>query len=144
MITKRSKYALKALLHLAEHGRTTPVQTGDIAACQGIPRKFLEQILRDLRNRGMVRSHHGRRGGFTLARDPAQIRLIDVLRLVEGPMAPLPCLSRTAYARCEDCGDEEICGVRRLFKDAYDAMLKQAERKTLADGIAPTERKRVP
>lgn len=142
MITKRAKYALKALLHLAEHGRTAPCQTRDIAERNHIPRKFLEQILFDLRNRGVVRSHQGRGGGFTLAKDPREIRLIDVMRFVDGPMAPLPCLSRTAYSRCEDCEDEESCGVRLLFEGPYDAMLEEAEGKTLADGIANPERRR--
>jgi Rrf2 family protein len=143
VITKRAKYALKALLHLAEHGRTTPCQTRDMAEQCRIPRKFLEQILLDLRNRGVVRSYRGQGGGFTLVRDPGEIRLIDILRLVDGPMAPLPCLSQTAYARCDDCEDEESCGVRRLFLEAYGAMLEQAERKTLADGITRAKEGRV-
>jgi Rrf2 family protein len=142
LITKRAKYALKALLHLAEHGRTTPCQTRDIAEKCRIPRKFLEQILLDLRNRGLVRSHQGRGGGFTLAKDPREISLTDALRLVDGPMAPLPCLSKTAYAPCDDCEDEENCGVRRLFLEAYGAMLERAEGQTLADGIADPENRR--
>jgi len=142
VITKRAKYALKALLHLAEHGRTTPCQTREMAEQCRIPRKFLEQILLDLRNRGVVRSYRGQGGGFTLVGDPGEIRLIDVFRLVDGPMAPLPCLSQTAYTRCDDCEDEESCGVRRLFLEPYGAMLERAERKTLADGIANSERRR--
>jgi Rrf2 family protein len=142
VITKRAKYALKALLHLAEHGRTTPCQTRDMAEQCRIPRKFLEQILLDLRNRGLVRSHRGQGGGFTLAGDPGELRLMDLMRLVGGPMAPLPCLSQTAYTRCDDCEDEESCGVRRLFLEPYGAMLERAEGTTLADGIPHSRRRR--
>ena len=103
MITKRAKYAIKALLHLARHRGQGPLQANVIAEQQQIPLKFLETILLQLRNCELIRSKVGKGGGHELIGDPATIDLLTVLRAIDGPMAPLPCLSKTAYARCDDC-----------------------------------------
>ena len=136
MISQRSRYALKALLHLAAAPRGKVVRTREIAAQENIPEPFLEQIVVDLRRAGFVESRRGKMGGHLLARPAAEISLATVLRTVEGPVAPVSCLSRTAYRRCEDCADEGTCALRRLFKESHDAMLRVMESRTLADFVA--------
>ncbi|WP_092617069.1 RrF2 family transcriptional regulator [Roseospirillum parvum] len=122
MISQKAKYALRALLALADVGVGESVLISDIAERQRIPRKFLEQILLDLKNRGLLSSRRGKNGGYALLRDPNQITVGDVVRIVDGPLAPLPCLSRMAYRRCEDCdGNEDACRIRRVFAEAHRA-----------------------
>jgi Rrf2 family protein len=135
MITKRAKYAIKALLHLARHRGQGPLQANVIAEQQQIPLKFLETILLQLRNCELIRSKVGKGGGHELIGDPATIDLLTVLRAIDGPMAPLPCLSKTAYARCDDCPDEKTCGARLLFKDIHDRSLALLGTTTLADSL---------
>ena len=101
MLSKRAKYALKALLALTEHKGDEPVRIADLAARERIPPKFLELILLDLRNQGMVQSRKGKRGGYLLARDPSRIPVGQVVRLFDGPLAPVPCASQTGYVRCD-------------------------------------------
>lgn len=139
MISQRSRYALKALLHLACAPRGTVVRAHEIASRENIPEPFLEQIMVDLRRAGFVDSRRGKSGGHLLARPAELITLATVLRSIEGPVAPLTCLSRTAYRRCEDCSDEKTCTLRRLFKETHDAMLQVLEHRTLAD-IVDTSR----
>ena len=141
MISQKAKYAFKALVLLARCGMGTSLQTDDIAAQAAIPRKFLEQILLQLKANGLVESRRGRGGGYLLVADPAKITVSQVLRIVDGPIAPLACISRTAYSRCKDCTDEAQCGVRRLFAETYAATLARMEKTTLAaalDGKPPT------
>jgi len=134
MLTARTKYALKALLHLARVG--TRCRAADIAAAQAIPTRFLEQILHELREEGIVVSHPGKGGGHELARAPGAIDLLEIWRAIEGPVAPVPCLSQTAYARCDDCADERTCGVRRLLREMHHESLRVLEGTTLADALA--------
>lgn len=136
MITQRSRYALKALVRLARASRTESVRTRDIAEAEGIPQAFLEQIMLDLKRARLVSSKRGREGGYVLAVDPQKLSLAAVLRQIDGPVAPLPCLSRTAYQRCEDCADEETCALRHIFAETHEAMLQVLEKRTLADAIA--------
>ncbi len=136
MLTNRTKYAIKALLHLARQRGLGLCQAKAIAAEERIPRKFLELILADLRHARLIRSKAGNGGGHELARPPAAIPLLEVIRVIEGPAAPLPCLSRTAYARCADCPDEHACGTRRLLASIYQATFDQLSSTTLADGWA--------
>ncbi len=120
MLTRKSKYGLKALLLLArEHGRG-PVLASEIADREGIPEKFLQLILLDLRRRGIVRSKRGQGGGYQLARDPAEINFGEVIRILEGPLALTPCVSQTAYQRCDECADERRCGIRLVMKEVRD------------------------
>ncbi|MEX2318339.1 MAG: Rrf2 family transcriptional regulator [Bauldia sp.] len=136
MISQKAKYAFKALFHLAEHAKGASVQIEEIARAAGIPRKFLEHILLDLKKQGIVASRRGRAGGYVLLKDPSETTIGGVLRAVDGPIAPLPCISRTAYRRCSDCKDEKTCIVRRLFADTYAASLLLMDGTTLADAMA--------
>jgi len=136
MISQKTKYALKALLTLAdEAARPKPeaLTIEEIARRSQAPKRFLEHILLDLRNTGIIDSRRGRSGGYLLVRDPATVSIGALLRQVDGPIAPLPCLSRTAYARCEDCEDEATCRVRRTFSQVFYAYLLLIESLTLAD-----------
>jgi Rrf2 family protein len=121
MLSKKSKYAIKALIALAEHGPDTPVRIGDLAAEQQIPKKFLEGILLSLRNHGLLHSRKGQGGGYVLTGDPSKIMLGQIVRMFDGPLAPVPCASQTAYVPCEDCEDEAACGVRIAMKEVRDA-----------------------
>lgn len=138
MISKKAKYALRALIALARARPGATLQIAEIAAAEDIPRKFLEQILVDLKNRGLVASKRGAAGGYALLKPADEIAFIDVLRIIDGPVAPLPCLSLTAYNRCDDCVSEKACALRRAF-----APIVAAQRAAL-DGvtIASAARKR--
>jgi Rrf2 family protein len=136
VISQKAKYAFKALVVLAKRGRGESVQTDEIAEVGAIPRKFLEQILLQLKASGLVESRRGRAGGYLLAADPAAISVSQVLRIIDGPIAPLACISRTAYARCRDCRDETLCAVRRLFAETYASTLEKLEQTTLAQALA--------
>ncbi len=141
MITSRARYALKTMLHLARADSGQLVQANDIADEEHIPIKFLEQILIDLRRAGLVSSTRGRYGGYQLAAPAKDILLLRILRAIDGPVAPLSCLSQTAYVACTDCDDEELCGVRNLMEGAYKASIRYMENTTLADGIVGRGRK---
>lgn len=130
MISQRAKYALKALIALARS--ETSAMIGDIAERHRIPHKFLEQILLDLKYQGIVQSKRGRSGGYSLLRPADQITFGEVLRVVDGPLAPLPCLSRTAYRRCKDCRDEKACEVRRVFADVATSARAVLDQTTIA------------
>ena len=147
MITQKAKYAFKALFHLAEQPGGKSIQIEEIAKGAGVPRKFLEHILLELKKKGIVASRRGRAGGYVLIKKPGEMTIGNILRAVDGPIAPLPCISRTAYRRCTDCKDEKTCVVRRLFADTYSATLLLMDGTTLADAMAgrtPTEVARVP
>lgn len=133
MLTNRAKYAIKALLHLARRRGEGPIQAGVIAEAEHIPLKFLELIVLQLRNHGIIRSKVGKGGGHELVKEPEDITLLMVVRIIDGPVAPLPCLSHTAYHRCDDCDDEKTCGTRRLFKSVHDAAIETMSATTLAD-----------
>lgn len=136
MISQKAKYALRALVALARAPRGEPVLISDIAEDQSIPKKFLEQILLDLKHHGIVVSRRGRAGGYQLLKEPAEITFGQVLRIIDGPIAPLPCLSKIAYRRCEDCVSETECEVRRVFAEVTDATRRVLDTATLADAIA--------
>ncbi len=131
MLSKKAKYALKALLALAAHSGTDPIRIADLARRQRIPRKFLELILLDLRNAGLVRSIRGPAGGYLLARRPTRIHLGEVVRMFDGPIAPVPCASQHFYQRCRDCPDEAACGVRLAMKQVRDASARILDRTTI-------------
>ncbi len=136
MISQKARYAFKALIALARSPSPACRQARDIAESEQIPLSFLEQILLELRRAGVVASRRGREGGHYLLKEPAAISFGAVLRLIDGPVAPLPCLSRTAYRRCHDCKDEKNCVIRRGFSRAYDATLNVLERTSIADALA--------
>ncbi|MBL8977324.1 MAG: Rrf2 family transcriptional regulator [Gemmatimonadetes bacterium] len=132
MLSKKSKYAIKALLGLAEHGSDEPMRIADLARQESLPQKFLELILLDLRNAGVVQSRKGKGGGYLLARPAERIMLGQVVRLFDGPLAPVPCASQTAYVPCADCADEATCGVRLAMKEVRDATARILDQTSLA------------
>ncbi|HEY6725289.1 MAG TPA: Rrf2 family transcriptional regulator [Polyangiaceae bacterium] len=133
MLTMRTRYALKALTVLAATGSSKPVLIGELAEREAIPRKFLEAILRELKQHGLLTAQRGRGGGYALRLKPEEITLASVIRALDGPIAPVPCLSRTAYRKCDECKDERTCGVKLVLKDLYDATAQVLEGTTLAD-----------
>jgi Rrf2 family protein len=135
MITMKTKYALKALGYLATAPPEAPVLIAEIADREDIPRKFLELILAELKQHGFVRSRKGRGGGYYLAVAPHKISVAAIMRVLDGSLAPVPCLSRTAYQRCEGCRDEATCGVRLVLQEMYEASVKLLESTTLADFV---------
>jgi Rrf2 family protein len=135
MISQKAKYALRALVALAKEPPGTSIFIGDIAESQNIPKKFLEQILLELKHHGVVVSRRGKAGGYGLLRPADTISFGEILRIVDGPIAPLPCLSKIAYRRCEDCSEEASCEVRRVFARVADATRDVLDRTTVADAI---------
>ena len=136
MISQKAKYALRALVALAKKPQGLPVFIGDIAESENIPKKFLEQILLDLKHHGLVASRRGKAGGYGLLRPADTISFGEVLRIVDGPIAPLPCLSKIAYRRCDDCAEEASCEVRRCFVQVADVTRSVLARITLSQSIA--------
>lgn len=136
MLSQKAKYALRALLMLAANSTEHPLLIADIADAQRIPKKFLEQILLDLKFNGLVASRRGKHGGYVLLKPADLITLADVMRMIDGPIAPLPCLSRTAYQRCEDCQGEADCLLRQSFAEAHQANVRVLETTTLAAILA--------
>ena len=141
MISQRARYAFKALIVLARAG-SAGMQIRDIAEQEQIPRKFLEQILLSMKAGGLITSRRGREGGYALLKDAEAISLGSVLRMIDGPIAPLPCLSKTAYRKCDDCPSEELCGVRAGFAEAYEASLRVLEVMTIAQAMKAAEGKK--
>ncbi|WEF24887.1 Rrf2 family transcriptional regulator [Paracoccus sp. S3-43] len=136
MITQKMKYALKAMLVLGdEAAQPSPeaLTIEKIARRSDTPKRFLEQILLEIRNAGMVSSIRGRSGGYLLIKRPGDISISELLRLIDGPIAPLPCLSRRAYQRCEDCRDEASCRIRKVFAEIFWSYLILIESLTLED-----------
>jgi Rrf2 family protein len=133
MISQKARYALRALVALA--GTDDSMMIAEIAEQQQIPRKFLEQILLDLKHHGIVASRRGRFGGYVLLIPPDQITFGRILRIVDGPIAPLPCLSRIAYRRCPDCKSEATCEIRRVFALVADSARDVLDRITIAQAV---------
>lgn len=138
MLTHKAKYALQALRVLAEaagspaqRGRPLPIH--EIAERAHAPRKFLEAILLDLRRHGFVESARGKAGGYALAHPAAEIRLSEVVRAMDGPLAPLHCASLTAYRPCADCADPAACAIRRVMREVRDAIAAILDRRSVAD-----------
>lgn len=135
MLTKRAKYALKAALHLARHEAGEAVLIARVAETERIPKKFLESILLTLKNRGLLVSRKGRGGGYALARPADQISFGEIVRLMDGPLAPVPCVSVTAYHACEECASEAGCEIRAVMKRVRDAISEVLDATTLADAL---------
>jgi len=138
-LSNKTKYALKALLVLAKEYGQGPVLISDIAQREDIPRKFLELILLELKNQGILQSKKGKGGGYSLARPPQAVSIGHVIRVLDGPIAPLPCVSRTAYRRCAECRDERTCGIRMVMKDVRDATASIIDSTTLGDILKRVE-----
>lgn len=137
MLTQRSRYALRAMIVLAnETAGGPPVPMSRIATDAQIPRKFLEIILGELRQAGLVTSTRGKAGGFHLARSAHLISFGDIIRTIEGPLALVPCVSRTAYKRCKDCRSEAQCEIRRAMMRVRDETARILDGTSLADATA--------
>ncbi|HMV10532.1 MAG TPA: Rrf2 family transcriptional regulator [Cyclobacteriaceae bacterium] len=132
MLSKKCKYAIHALVYLAERHGQGPVQIGEIADRQKIPKKFLEAILLELRNGRILNSKKGKGGGYYLQRSPEEINLTEVIRLTNGPIALLPCVSLNFYESCEECVNEKNCTIRTTFLTIRDETLKILSESNLA------------
>ena len=133
MLSKKTKYGIKALAYLARQTDGKPVQTQNIAESENISLKFLESILLILRKAGFLGSKKGKGGGYYLLREPKDISMIDVIRVLEGPIAMLPCVSLNYYEKCADCPDEGTCSVNKIMIQVRDCTLKVLGENTLAD-----------
>ncbi|NWH08113.1 MAG: Rrf2 family transcriptional regulator [Alphaproteobacteria bacterium] len=142
MLSQKAKYALRSLLALAAHKEGDPMMIADIAEEANAPRKFLEQILLDLKRRGIVHSVRGRSGGYRLGRPAKEITFAEVIRVIDGPLALSPCASRTAYRRCEDCFDETTCAIRKALIEVRDVSAEILEKRTLAMALA--DKRKIP
>ena len=135
MISSKMKYAIKALVTLAEEAERTgsSLTIEEVAERSGTPKRFLEHILLELKRAGLISSRRGRVGGYVVIKDPRSISIGAIQRLVDGPMAPLPCLSRRAYQRCADCQSEADCRIREVFGSVFAGYLLLIESLTVAD-----------
>lgn len=133
MLSKKTKYGLKALTFIARSGDDVPVQVSAIAKNEQIPQKFLESILLTLRKAGILGSKKGKHGGYYLRNEPTEVKMTDVMRVLEGPIAMVPCVSLNYYEKCDDCPDEHKCSVHRLMIEVRDSTLKVFRNTTLAD-----------
>lgn len=140
MISHKAKYALRALVLMARaRAADEALIIADISERQNIPKKFLEQILLDLKRHGLLESRRGKNGGYALLRPAETITFGEVMRIIDGPIAPLPCLSRMAYRKCEDCSGEANCEVRQVFARVAEATRAVLDSTTIADAIAADE-----
>lgn len=131
-LSARSQYGLRALIDLVRHASEGPIPLAVLAARNNLPPKFLEQILAVLKHAGLVRTTLGAHGGYTLAADPRSVSIGRVIRLLDGALAPLPCVSLRYYEPCT-CPDEASCALRDVMIDVRDALLAVLDRETLAD-----------
>ena len=139
MLSRKAKYGIRALIYLAKKAGTGPSLIKDIAEQEGLPKKFLEGILLELKSAGILQARPGKGGGYYLHRAPESINLGRVIRLIDGPLAPIPCVSQTAYAPCDDCPDEKKCALRIVMKDVRDATAAILEDTSLAFLVAKEE-----
>ena len=133
MISKRTKYGLKALSYLSKQTEGKPVLISEIATTQNISQKFLESILLDLKKKGFLGSKKGKGGGYYLIKPGDQITMASIFRALEGPIAWLPCVSLNYYEKCNDCVSEDACELNHAMIEVRDSILKVVEKKTIAD-----------
>ena len=133
MLSKKTKYGLKALTYIARRKEEIPVQVSEIAKCESIPQKFLESILLTLRKAGILGSKKGKHGGYYLRKIPSEILMTEVMRVLEGPIAMVPCVSLNFYEKCDDCPDENLCSVHKLMIQVRDSTLHVFRNTTLED-----------
>jgi Rrf2 family protein len=131
MLSNKAKYGLKALIYLASN-YDRPVQSAEIADAQNIPKKFLDAILLELKNNAILSSKKGRGGGYQLASPPERILAGRIIRVLDGPIAPLPCVSKTAYRRCDDCVDESTCAIRKTLIEVRESTAEILEKTKLS------------
>ena len=135
MLSKKTKYGIKALVYLARQEDRKPVQISTISKAENISHKFLESILLILKKSGILSSKKGANGGYFLLKEPNDVQMTTVMRLLEGPIAMVPCVSLNFYEKCEDCPDENTCAVHKLMLEVRDQTLDIFRNTTLADLI---------
>ena len=133
MLSKKTKYGQKALTYIARLENDLPVRVGEISEGENIPQKFLESILLTLKKAGILGSKKGKHGGYYLRKEPSDILMTDVMRVLEGPIAMVPCVSLNYYEKCDDCLDEHLCSVHKLMVEVRDSTLNVFRNRTLAD-----------
>ena len=133
MLSKKAKYGLKALEYIAKQDTTIPVHTSAISLAESIPRKFLEAILLDLKHDGILISKQGKNGGYNLMLAPSEVTIGRVVRLFDGPIALLPCVSSNYYVPCDDCENEAICGLKNIFSEVREATGSILDKLSLQD-----------
>lgn len=142
MLSQKTRYALKALMYLARAEKESkgPVLISDMAKEGKMPQKFLEAILLELKKNGILVSKKGKGGGYALGKSAEEIKFGTVIRALEGPLALLPCVSQIAYQKCDECKDEESCGIKILFKEVRDATSQILDSTSLAKVLAVEEK----
>lgn len=133
MLSKKTKYGLKALIYIAKHSGTEPVLISEISENERIPKKFLEAILLDLKKYGILGSKKGKGGGYYLLKDPKEITAATLIRVLDGPLAMLPCVSLNYYEKCDDCPDEAKCNLNKFMAQVRDNTLSLLQQKSLYD-----------
>ena len=140
MLSKKSKYAIIALIHLAKRFGQGPIMIGKIAKQENIPKKFLEGILFELKNSGVVNSQRGKSGGYYLIKNPQDVHLAQIMRLFDGPIALIPCVTYQYYEPCPECNLEKTCAIRVVFKDLRDATVEILKKAKLSEMIRIEEK----
>jgi Rrf2 family protein len=133
MLSAKCRYGLKAMVYITRHGANGPVLIAEIAEAERIPKKFLDVILLELKTNGLLTSKKGKGGGYQLAREAKKISAADVMRILDGPLAPVPCVSKLQYRPCDDCRDESACAIRLVMQEVRDAMALILENTSLVD-----------
>ncbi len=133
MLSRKTKYGIKALIYIAKQDNLMPVLISEISERENISKKFLEAILLDLKKIGLVGSKKGKGGGYYLLKNPKEISVATIIRFLDGPIALLPCVSLNFYEKCNDCPSEETCGLNKLMIQVRDNALNVLEKKTLYD-----------
>lgn len=139
MISKKTKYAINALVYLTKRKEEGPILISEIADSEKIPRKFLEAILLDLKKAGILSSKKGKGGGYYLLKDSDEVNMADIMRLFDGPIALLPCVAYKYYERCEECKDEETCGIRSVFFEVRNKTVEMLKDATLKEIVGREE-----
>lgn len=139
MLSQKARYSLRALVALARTGMGKSLMISEIAQTQDIPKKFLEQILLELKRNGIVESRRGKTGGYLLQKNPEDISFGEIIRIIDGPLAPLACLSKVAYKKCLDCKSEENCEIRHVFAEVATQTRAALDGTTLAQAIASVD-----
>jgi len=140
MLSKKTKYAINALVYLAKNNSDNPIPVGQISNDQNIPHKFLEAILLDLKNARILNSKKGKSGGYSLNKLPVEIDMAEIMRLFDGAVALLPCVTYRFYERCEECINEDTCGIREVFLEIRNETVERLKNATLEDIIQREER----
>jgi Rrf2 family protein len=141
-LSKKAQYGLRALYNLTRKYGQGPVLIASLAKEENIPLKFLESILLELKGANVLASRKGKHGGYQLSQPPDRITIGSVIRVLEGPLAPLPCASETAYRPCEECEDVEYCGTKLIMRQVRDAMAEILDSRTLSDVVAEVDKLR--